>query len=194
MHVSILKLIKYDEFANSMLDSILLEQTEPSTFRLSSAYRYLINSWSFRLVSVQLKQAESWSFKLVSVLLKQAESWSFSLVSVCGNRRIIKFQRGFRGVSVAETPSFTAETAMNLGRSISSAASFCNWNYTESSRFRKVSVKIPISETAFFMQWVSLLSSSVMHKRSDSIHRSLHLKLYNSLPLKAKNDSVVSGN
>jgi len=122
MHASILKLIKYDEFATSTLDSILLEQTESSTFRLSSAYRYLIKSWSVRLVSVQLKQAGSWSFRLVSVLLKQAESWSFSLVSVCRNCRIIKFQWGFHVVSVAETASFAAETTLNLGRSISIAA------------------------------------------------------------------------
>jgi len=27
------------------------------------------------------------------------------------------------------------------------------WNYTETWRFRKVSVKIPISETTFYMQW-----------------------------------------
>jgi len=54
-------LIKYDEFVTTTMNSILLEQTEPSTFRLSSAYRNLIKSLSSRLVSVQLKQAESLS-------------------------------------------------------------------------------------------------------------------------------------
>jgi len=155
--------MKYDVFASWTLDSILLKQTVPSTFRLSSAYRYLIKSWSFRLVSIQLKQTESWSFRLVSVLLKQAESWSFGLISVCGNCGIIKFQCGFSAVSVMESSSFFAESLRKPHWIL--AAPFPpqlrkpqfprlkpHWNYTETWRFRKVSVKIPISET-HFMQW-----------------------------------------
>jgi len=135
IHASILKLIKYDEFVTSTLDSILLEQTEPSTFRLSSAYRYLIKSkFQTGLCSVET----GWILKFQTSFRSAETGWIVNFQSSFCLRK----SSSFRGVSVLETPSFTVETTLHLGRSISSAAA------------ETAEIRVPATETLLKLQWL----------------------------------------